>query len=65
VRRESGRTDSTYVWSLKSPDGSSSTQGLTPYQFPEVLRPLFPKGWADLAEREGFKLPKEFQKKRQ
>jgi len=65
VRRESGRTDSTYVWSLKNPDGSSSTQGLTPYQFPEVLRPLFPKGWADLAEREGFKLPKEFQKKRQ
>jgi hypothetical protein len=28
--------------------------------FPEVFKPLFPGGWKELAEREGFELPKEF-----
>src|ERR1044071_9157568 len=27
--------------------------------FPTIFRPLFPNGWADVAEREGFELPKE------
>jgi hypothetical protein len=31
-------------------------------QFPEVFRSLFPGGWTDLAQREGFELPKEFNK---
>lgn len=31
--------------------------------FPEVFRPIFPDGWADLAKREGFAWPEEPQKK--
>jgi hypothetical protein len=38
--------------------------GLTPWQpMPEAFQPLFPGGWKDLAAREGFDLPKDFQKK--
>jgi hypothetical protein len=37
---------------------------VSPYQpFPEAFRPIFPGGWTDLAQREGFALPKEFPKK--
>jgi hypothetical protein len=37
--------------------------GLTPWQpVPEAFQPLFPGGWKDLAAREGFELPKDFQK---
>ena len=32
-------------------------------RFPESFLPIFPNGWADVAEREGFKLPKESQEK--
>jgi hypothetical protein len=28
-------------------------------RFPTIFRPLFPNGWGDVAEREGFELPKE------
>ena len=31
--------------------------------FPIILRPIFPNGWADVAEREGFELPQEPEKK--
>jgi hypothetical protein len=31
--------------------------------FPSAFRPLFPNGWADLAEREEFELPEELQQK--
>jgi hypothetical protein len=31
--------------------------------FPRAFRILFPNGWADMAEREGFELPAEDQKK--
>jgi hypothetical protein len=44
--------------------GGSMTAGVSPWQpFPEAFKPLFPGGWKDLAQREGFELPKEFQKK--
>jgi hypothetical protein len=34
---------------------------VSPHQpFPETFRPLFPGGWVDLAQREGFELPAEF-----
>lgn len=37
---------------------------VNPWQpFPEAFRPLFPGGWKELAEREGFELPKSFQPK--
>jgi len=41
--------------------GGSMTCGVSPWQpFPEAFQSLFPGGWKELAEREGFKLPKEF-----
>jgi hypothetical protein len=41
---------------------SSMSCGISPVQpVPDAFRPLFPGGWKELAEREGFELPKEFQ----
>jgi len=43
--------------------GGSMTASVTPWQpFPLAFRALFPGGWPDLAQCEGFELPKEFQK---
>lgn len=61
-RYESGNNTS-LNYTLEQAGGSMST-GVDPWQpFPEAFRPLFPGGWADLAEREGFELPKEFSQK--
>lgn len=44
-------------------DSNGSSIGKLPkLKFPRPFRPLFPNGWADVAEREGFELPKEPQK---
>jgi hypothetical protein len=44
--------------------GNSMMTSVSPWQsFPEAFRPIFPGGWEELATREGFELPKEFQKK--
>lgn len=44
--------------------GNTMQTDVSPWQpFPEAFLPLFPGGWADLAKREGFELPKSFQKK--
>ena len=49
---------------IPHPDGGGWSSGDVPkYRFPEPFLPVFPNGWADVAEREGFKLPKEVQKK--
>lgn len=41
--------------------GSSMTAGINPWQpFPETFSFLFPGGWKELAQREGFELPREF-----
>jgi hypothetical protein len=43
--------------------GNTMSTDVSPsQQFPEAFKPLFPGGWKDLAAREGFELPKEFQK---
>lgn len=43
--------------------GSTMTTTASPWQpFPQAFKPLFPGGWTDLAAREGFELPKAFQK---
>jgi hypothetical protein len=40
---------------------SQMQAGVTPWQpFPEEFRAVFPGGWRELAQREGFELPKEF-----
>ena len=45
--------------------GSTMSSEVSPWQpFPEALSTLFPGGWEELAQREGFELPKEFQKVR-
>ena len=31
--------------------------------FPAAFRPIFTKGWADVAKREGFEMPKEPQER--
>lgn len=44
--------------------GSTMSTTVSPWQpMPEGFRALFPGGWPDLAKREGFALPKEFQNK--
>ena len=49
---------------LKTADGGTMFTDVTPYQaFPAAFRPIFPGGWTELALRESFELPQEFQKK--
>jgi hypothetical protein len=51
------------------PTGTSSSHDLLDEHygkfrgFPRAFLPLFPKGWADVAKRDGFELPKEPQEK--
>lgn len=47
------------------PAGNTVSGDLAQYlrSFPDALRPIFPNGWADVANREGFELPEEPQKK--
>ena len=40
---------------------STWSTGVSPFQFPEPFRPLFPNGCPDVAKREGFELPKGFE----
>ena len=43
--------------------GNNMTTSVNPWQpFPEAFQSIFPGGWRELAEREGFELPKEFKK---
>ena len=43
---------------------SQMQTSVSPWQpFPEEFRTAFPGGWQELAQREGFELPKEFKKK--
>lgn len=43
---------------------SMMSAGVLPWQsFPEAFRSVFPGGWRELAQREGFELPKEFQQR--
>ena len=43
---------------------SQMQTSVTPWQpFPQEFRTAFPGGWQELAQREGFELPKEFKKK--
>lgn len=42
--------------------GGIMSTDVSPYQFPGPFRAIFPGGWPDVAKREGFDLPKEFNK---
>lgn len=46
---------------IKQGNGSTSSTCASPYQaFPAQFQPIFPNGWQQLAQQEGFALPKEF-----
>jgi hypothetical protein len=46
------------LWTLLQVEGGSSQGGsVRAGTFPDLLRPVFPGGWRDLAQREGFTLP--------
>ena len=61
IRRD--RNGNGLTMNLQQPNSSMSS-GIWPSQsLPEAFRPLFPGGWKELAEREGFELPPEFRAK--
>ncbi len=60
-RNQSG--DATQINLELEQAGNSMTTTISPWQpFPEAFRAIFPGGWRDVAEREGFKLPQAFEK---
>jgi hypothetical protein len=62
VKRNGAGNEPRLSFELKYSGNIMSTD-VSPYQqFPEAFLPLFPNGWADLARREGFELPKSFHK---
>ena len=62
VTRYPGDGEPHYSFVIKYSGNTMSTD-VSPYQpFPPAFLPLFPGGWPDLARREGFPLPKDFQK---
>ena len=48
---------------LKFQQSERDGERWNPNWFPTVFRPLFPNGWAEVAEREGFELPKKTERK--
>jgi len=63
IKRHESAGEGRLAYELKY-SGSSVSGDLSPHQpVLEAFLPLFPAGWTDLAKREGFELPKEFQKK--
>ena len=61
VRRPQAGAD--YLPFVLERDGGGMGSAVTPAnELPYIFRSIFPGGWADLAQREGFELPKEFKK---
>ena len=50
-------------YTLQRANSQMQTSVLPWQPFPEEFRTAFPGGWQELAQREGFELPKEFKKK--
>jgi hypothetical protein len=62
VRRHPEGGQPPYWWQIQAGGGNSaSSDGLSSKDFPDAFRPVFPDGWRDLAQREGFELPEGFQ----
>jgi hypothetical protein len=60
IRRYNNGSDQ-LNYTLKRANSYMNTS-VSPWQtFPEAFQPIFPGGWQELAEREGFELPKEFE----
>jgi Tfp pilus assembly protein PilV len=61
VRRHLDGTQPPLWWQLQEQDGNSCSSDVRSKDFPELFRSVFPGGWRDLAQREGFTLPEDFQ----
>jgi hypothetical protein len=62
VTRYASSAEPHYSMEVKYSGNVMSTD-VSPYQpFPPAFLPLFPGGWPDLAQHEGFPLPRDFQK---
>jgi len=61
VRRRTEGTQPVLWFQQQDQDGNSSSYDIRPGGCPDLLRSLFPGGWRDLAQREGFELPADFQ----
>lgn len=60
VRRHTDGTQPPLWMQIAIQNGNTDSGGLAPANFPQQLRSLFPGGWRDVAQREGFTLPKDF-----
>ena len=49
------------LWSICEAGGTSGSSDVSPGSFPDLFRGVFPGGWRDLAQREGFALPEGFE----
>ena len=61
VRRHLDGTQPPLWWQLQEQDGASCSSDVRSKDFPELFRSVFPGGWSDVAQREGFALPENFQ----
>ncbi len=61
VRQRTEGTPPGLWYQQEEKGGSNFSSDLKPGNFPDLLRGLFPGGWRDLAQREGFALPTDFQ----
>jgi hypothetical protein len=61
VERYPSGNETRLNYTLEQAVGGSMTTEISPWQpFPETFKVVFPGGWKQLAEREGFALPEEF-----
>jgi hypothetical protein len=61
IRRRTQGTEPVLWFQQEQEGGNISCYDIGPGSFPDLLRSTFPGGWHDLAQREGFTLPPEFQ----
>jgi hypothetical protein len=61
VRRRTDGTQPPLWQQFEYQGGGGSSGDVTPGSFPDLFRSLFPGGWRDLAQREGFALPEDFE----
>jgi hypothetical protein len=61
VRRHTDDTQPPLWWLMEEQGGSRCSSDVRSKQFPELFRSVFPGGWSDVAQREGFALPEDFQ----
>jgi hypothetical protein len=65
IRRDRSNSQRLLLYQYEGPPDAQGSGGVSVIvsvadDFPELLRPFFPGGWREVAEREGFELPKEF-----